>query len=619
MTGRGKRPEPHKTSPPGADAPSAGARLARRQQAERLLREKAMQFPEDIAALSPEATRKLLHELRVHQIELEMQNEELREAQLALDAARARYFDLYDLAPVGYCTVSEEGLILHANLNAASLLGLTRDALANKPLHRFIAKADQDIYYRYRKLLVDSGKQQSCELRMVKHDDTQFWAHLETTAAKEADGAFILRVTLSDVTVRKQVDEDRALFEQVLQDKNIELERARSVAEQANLAKSNFLSSMSHELRTPLNAILGFAQLIESGSPPPTPSQKRSLAQILKGGWYLLELINEILDLALIESGRATLSREAMTPGELLLECRAMMETQAEQRGIELTFPQLKIPYFVSADRTRLKQILINLLSNAIKYNKTGGTVIVECRLSPPDSLRISVRDSGEGLTAMQLQQLFQPFNRLGKETGAEEGTGIGLVVTKRLVELMGGRIGAESIVGVGSVFWIDLRLADAPQIAVDPAPGAAPIRSPVAQGASPSTVLYVEDNPANLELVEQLIARRNDLRLISATDAHHGIELTRTQQPALILMDINLPGMSGIEAMTILRAGAATAHIPIIALSANAVPLDIEKALAAGFFDYLTKPIEVERFMEALEGALAFVQSQATGAAKDR
>jgi signal transduction histidine kinase len=219
-----------------------------------------------------------------------------------------------------------------------------------------------------------------------------------------------------------------------------------AAAEKANRAKTDFLSSMSHELRTPLNAILGFAQLMESGTPPPTPAQqKRSLDQILKAGWYLLELINEILDLALIESGKVTLSREPVSLAEVMLECRAMIEPQAQQRGIGMTFPRFEAPCHVKADRTRIKQVLINLLFNAIKYNRPGGTVSVECSPCPPNSIRISVRDTGAGLSPEQLAQLFQPFNRLGKETGAEEGTGIGLVVTKRLVELMGGVIGVDS------------------------------------------------------------------------------------------------------------------------------------------------------------------------------
>jgi len=248
------------------------------------------------------------------------------------------------------------------------------------------------------------------------------------------------------------------------------LNDAIALAEKANLAKSDFLSSMSHELRTPLNAILGFAQLLESGSPPPTPSQKRSVEQILKAGWYLLDLINEILDLALIESGKIPLSLEPISLTEVMHECQVMIGPQAQKHGIRLVFPRIEVPYFVHADATRVKQVFINLLSNAIKYNKAGGTVEVAYTAKIHGRIRICVIDSGEGLTPEKMEQLFQPFNRLGKESGVEEGTGIGLMVSKQLVESMGGVIGVESTVGKGSVFWVDLNVTAEPQTAVGPA-----------------------------------------------------------------------------------------------------------------------------------------------------
>jgi CheY-like chemotaxis protein len=278
-----------------------------------------------------------------------------------------------------------------------------------------------------------------------------------------------------------------------------------------------------------------------------------------------------------------------------------MIEPQAQKRDIRMTFPQFKLPYFVKADRTRVKQVLINLLSNAVKYNKAGGTVVVDCMASTPGRIRVCVRDSGEGLTADELAQLFQPFNRLGKETGIEEGTGIGLVVSKRLVELMGGVIGVESTVGVGSVFWIELNVTAERQ-----------------SDAQSRTLLYVEDNPANLMLVEDLIARRPDIRLLSAADGNRGVEIARASRPDVILMDINLPGIDGIQALRILRADPATAHIPVVALSANAIPRDIEKGLAAGFFRYLTKPIKVNEFMDTLDVALKFSTTESARVNKE-
>jgi signal transduction histidine kinase/ActR/RegA family two-component response regulator len=432
----------------------------------------------------------------------------------------------------------------------------------------------------------------SYELTYIRKDGSRFPAVVSITALRDDDARIIGYLLIgTDNSVRKLVES--------------RLNEAMAAAENANRAKTDFISSMSHELRTPLNAILGFAQLMDSGTPAPTPSQKRNLEQILKAGWYLLELINEVLDLALIESGKVTLSREPVSLVEVMRECRAMIEPQAHKRGIAMQFPRFDVPQFISADRMRFKQVLINLLFNAVKYNRPGGAVTVECAPRSPEAVRISVRDTGAGLAPEQLAQLFQPFNRLGKEAGVEEGTGIGLVVTKRLVDLMGGAIGAESVVGAGSVFWIDFRLAAAPRLVLPEAERAAPARLRAPEGTPPRTVLYVEDNPANLELVEQLIARRPDLRMLSAAEADLGIEFARAYLPEVILMDINLPGISGMEAMKILRADPVTAHIPIIALSANAVPRDIVEALEAGFFNYLTKPIKVDRFMQVLDAAL--------------
>jgi signal transduction histidine kinase/CheY-like chemotaxis protein len=409
-----------------------------------------------------------------------------------------------------------------------------------------------------------------------------------------------------DVTERKR-------NEQALQETNVELESAKSAAEKANLAKSNFLSSMSHELRSPLNAILGFAQLMESDSPSPTSSQKESIDQIQHAGWYLLELINEILDLAMIEAGRLSLSLEPVLLGEVMLECRAMIEPQAQRRGVKMTFPQFDIPYFVLADRTRVKQVFINLLSNAIKYNREQGTVTVEVKYtaSSPERIRVSVVDSGAGLPPEKLAQLFQSFNRLGQEASSEEGTGIGLVVSKRLVELMGGEIGAESTVGVGSVLWIELASTAAPEISVEGLEPPVIAQQQVPTGTRLYTLLYVEDSPANLDLVEKLIARRPDMRLLTAVNGTLGIELARASLPDLILMDIHLPGMSGIEALKILREDSATMHIPVIALSANAIPADIKRGLDAGFFRYLTKPVKVTEFMDTVNTALEFAEGK--------
>ena len=457
------------------------------------------------------------------------------------------------------------------------------------------------------------------ELTYIRKDGSRFPAVVSVTALRDAQDAIIGYLLIgTDNTARMQIETDRARLDQALQGKNVELERATLVAEKANLAKSEFLSSMSHELRSPLNAILGFAQLMDSGTPLPTPTQKSSINQILQAGWYLLELINEILDLALIESGKLSLSMEPISLPDMLHDCQAMIEPLAQKNGIHMQFPQFDSPYFINADRTRVKQVLINLLSNAIKYNRPAGSVEVTYRAITANRMHINVRDTGEGLSAEKLAQLFQPFNRLGQEAGAEEGTGIGLVVSKRLIELMGGEIGAESTVGAGSLFWIELNLTPEPHFIPEADAPIALLAAPDPHGTMLRTLLYVEDNRANMQLVEQLIERRPDMRLLSAGDGIQGITLARIHQPDVILMDINLPGISGIQALKILREDPVTSHIPVLALSANAMPRDIEKGLAAGFFRYLTKPIKVNEFMEALDLGLILASAAAADANKE-
>jgi signal transduction histidine kinase len=290
---------------------------------------------------------------------------------------------------------------------------------------------------------------------MLRGDGQPVWVNLAANLAKGMGGASTLRVTLKDITERVRLDI-------ALKEQNQELERTRALADKANRAKSDFLASMSHELRSPLNAILGFAQLMDSGTPAPTPAQKSSIDQIIHGGWYLLDLVNEILDLASIESGQLALAMAPESLAEVLLDCQTMIEPQAASRGIQISFPTFAQPCVVQVDRRRLKQVVINLLSNAIKYNHVNGTVAVSWSLRANNTVRISVQDSGQGLAAEQLGHLFQPFNRLGQELGPHEGSGIGLVVSKRLVEMMGGSIGVHSTLGEGSVFWFELALAGA-------------------------------------------------------------------------------------------------------------------------------------------------------------
>ena len=501
-------------------------------------------------------------------------------------------------------TTDPSGIITDVNKQMEALTGCTRDELIGAPFKNYFT--DPDRAETGIKLVLSQKKVTNYELTARARDGREMVVSYNATTFYDRDrmlqGVF---AAARDVTERNRLD-------QALQEKNVELESARSLAEQANLAKSEFLSSMSHELRSPLNAILGFAQLMRSDSPPPTTTQETCIAQILSAGWHLLKLIDEILDLAKVESGQVPLSPEPVSMGEVMLECQGMIESQAQQRGIKLNFPQFDIPCVVCADRTRVKQVLINLLSNAVKYNARHGTVEVECTESTPGRIRVSVSDTGAGLNPAQLAMLFQAFNRLGQEVGGEEGTGIGLVVAKRLVELMGGEIGVKSSVGVGSVFWFELLSVAEPQLSMLAGDVAALAQPLVRHGERLRTVLYVEDNPANLKLIEQIIARDPGMRLLTAVNGNSGIEIARVSQPDVILMDINLPDISGFEALEILRSDPSTAHIPVVAISANAMPRDINNGLKAGFYRYITKPIKIDEFLESLHMALELAGQQA-------
>jgi signal transduction histidine kinase/ActR/RegA family two-component response regulator len=483
-----------------------------------------------------------------------------------------------------------------------AITGITRDVVATRDYSRRAARISHDEAAE----LVDAFNAMLTEIE-------------QRTSALEGSNQEIAREAEQRAKAQQEVMRLNAELEQRVHERtmqlelaNEELERAIDEAQRANQAKSAFLSSMSHELRTPLNAILGFAQILGSDALPATDEQKREFAShIVKAGRHLLTLINEILDLAKVESGAVTLSIEPVGIGELLAECRTMIEPLAAGRGIRVLFPDA-CTATVRADRTRLKQVVLNLLSNAVKYNREGGAVVLACApAAAPGRMRLTVQDTGMGLAPAQLAELFQPFNRLGQESGAQEGTGIGLVVTRRLVELMGGEISVSSSPGVGSVFSVELDAAAPPELMLPARSPEAPAAAGPLAAASPYLVLYVEDNPANLRLVQEIVRPRADLRLLSAPDARLGIELARSHKPDIILMDLNLPGMSGTQALRVLREDPETAAIPVIALSANAMPRDVERGLAAGFFRYLTKPIDIAMFNEAIDSTLARIRAR--------
>lgn len=380
--------------------------------------------------------------------------------------------------------------------------------------------------------------------------------------------------------------------------------RAKEAAEQANQAKSLFLSSMSHELRTPLNSILGYIQLFEYDTNL-SRSQFDNMREIRKAGQHLLKLINDVLDLAKIESGRMNISLEPVLLSRVINECLTLVEMQVNERGIRISakFNGQDNSYAI-ADNVRIKQVLLNLLSNAIKYNRVGGEIEIALERLSCDWLRISVRDTGRGIPADRQSELFQPFNRLSAENSNIEGSGVGLVITRQLVTMMQGRLDFTSVETEGSHFFIDLPAATEWVLEQETGvPDVAPVELQVTRACR---ILYVEDNPANVRLLQQLFARYPQLSMEVAEEAFLGIFKARSQLPDVIILDINLPGMDGYQVLNVLKRDPQTANIPVIALSANAMPYDIERGRQAGFEEYLTKPLQINRLLTLLNQLLA-------------
>lgn len=379
---------------------------------------------------------------------------------------------------------------------------------------------------------------------------------------------------------------------------------AHEEVERVSQAKSEFLSRMSHELRTPMNAILGFGQLMEFDNS--LPDQHRdNVREILKAGNHLLELINEVLDLARIESGRIELSAVSVALCPLIAECIKLIDPMTEKRNIGI-YHQCPDGIRVQADPTRLKQALLNLLSNAVKYNREGGSVRIEVRCADDERLRILVSDTGWGIPEDKLAGVFQPFNRLGADDHNIEGSGIGLSITRRVVELMGGTVDVESDVGRGSTFWIELPMKAGDEVD-DNNPELLPTSEHADTDRSGSqVVLYIEDNPANLRLVSQILGRMSHIRLLNARTPELGMELARVHRPALILLDINLPGMNGYQVLKELRSETCLKDTPVIAVTANAMPGEVERGSVAGFVEYVTKPLDVQQFLATVNRWLA-------------
>jgi len=419
------------------------------------------------------------------------------------------------------------------------------------------------------------------------------WVHMSGRPLREETGVRGAVIVITDVTASRLHQET--------------LSKAKTEAEQANKAKSEFLSRMSHELRTPLNAILGFAQLLEMARLK--PAHRDSVRQILKAGRHLLSLINEVLDISRIEAGRLSLSLEPVQVGGVIREALAMVQPQAAESRVRIDSEAAAASrLYVLADRQRLKQVLLNLLSNAVKYNRIGGTVTVSCAGQQADRLRLIVSDTGAGIPEDKIGRLFSPFERLGAEQTGVDGTGIGLALSKRLAEAMGGTLGVTSVAGTGSTFFIDLPRADSPLGDLESTLGdqLAAAAEAITDGAGP-TILCIEDNPSNLQLMEQILASRPGIRFLTALNGVSGLRLAQHHRPHLILLDVHLPDIDGREVLERLKDDPETSPIPVIVVSADATERQEARLRAAGARDYVTKPLDVAAFLEKVEEALQY------------
>ncbi|OOG24232.1 hypothetical protein B1C78_09100 [Thioalkalivibrio denitrificans] len=510
-----------------------------------------------------------------HRSEVELRR---READLRLMARRNEL--VLATTTDGFFAADLKGDVLHANRSFCEMLGYDESELRVMNIADIEASESPQEVRAHMERIIEGGGSDRFDSRHRRKDGAVLEVEVSTSLVDAGDGP-LFYAFVRDISAREE--NRRALIE------------AREEAERASRAKSDFLSSMSHELRTPMNAILGFAQLLEYDGRLDR-DQLDSVQEILRSGRHLLDLINEVLDLAKVESGRIDLSLEPLDLCDLVEECFGLVEPLAAERGLSMQRRCSTGAALVRADRVRLKQVLLNLLSNGIKYNREQGRVEVTACDTGEDRVRITVADTGPGIAPERIADLFQPFSRLEAEYSGVEGTGIGLTITRRLVEMMGGEIGVDSEPGAGSRFWVELPLEDA-------AGNVETLQTPATDGATGCCterrhlVLYIEDNPANLKLVSQLLGRHRQVCLITAHTPELGLELAAARRPELILLDINLPGMDGYQVLEILRADSRLRDTPVVAISASAMPREVERGRAAGFAEYLCKPIDIGHF----------------------
>ncbi len=574
----------------------------------------------DPGTLTPVETRRLFHELRVHQIELKMQNEELRRTQHELECSRARYFDLYELAPVGYLTLSEKGLVREANLAVATMLGVTRQALVGKPISRLILGEDQDLFYLFRKKLYTADKPQACELRLVKKDGSASWVHLAASTEQGTavspghydEGEPVMRVVLSDISERKRSEEALLEANRRLEKATAQAQVLAAKSEVANVAKSQFLANMSHELRTPMTGVLGLLDLTLSG---PLDAQQREFLELARtSGHSLVRILNDILDLTKIEAGKFSIEEKPFSLRNSLENTFNIFLPVAKSKGLDFNFTVAEdVPEFLVGDQARLGQVLTNLASNAVKFTQKG---MVAIRVAAGGSVTSGKRevtfkviDSGIGIPDDKQELLFRVFSQVDEShSRSYGGAGLGLAICREIVERMGGTIGFTSEEGKGSTFSCSIPFGEVEPVSdAVSAPGkTAAEGSPAAEPPAKPRLLLAEDDPT-IRLIMGTMFRHSNYEIDLAENGQQTVEMWDKKYYDLILMDVQMPLMNGFEATNAIREKerARGGHIPIIAMTAHALKEDVQRCLDAGMDAYLSKPVDFKACLQLISETL--------------
>ena len=570
----------------GTPEPSALLRRQAEQRLAKLLTRKSLSASKD--------PRALLHELQVHQVELEMQNENLRDMHLWLAEARDRYLDLFQFAPVAYLSVNLDQAIQEANLTAAGMLVAERKQLVGSRLAKWVARGHRDDCSRHLQAALQSASKETCELPILRGDGSEFLGHLEIMPIKshESGKAAGWRVTISDVTARKRVEE--------------ELARTKEAAEKASLAKSRFLANVSHELRTPMNAILGMTQLALNDEL--SPAVRDYLETVMQSSESLLELLNDLLDFSRIEEGRLELESVAFSLRKTVNQVLKCMSVRALEKGLELSGDLSDdVPDNVLGDPSRLRQVLVNLVGNAVKFTERGSVTIRVRKQSESKEkvdLLFSVADTGIGISAQEQQKIFAPFTQADPSTTRSYGgTGLGLAISADLVKLMGGKIWVESRLGAGSTFYCTVRLKPAPAAAGPVVRREAAHDLLASRTTRPLHVLVAEDVPPNQKLVAAILRKRGH-EVTLANDGREAVDAATQQHFDVILLDVQMPVVDGFQAAVAIRKlDPAERRPPLVAMTAYAMKGDVERCITSGFDDYLGKPFRAEELIRMVEG----------------